>query len=77
MLSTGERDRAAGRSGTRASRQGAARAASVQQLSRADRVARGKDARAVAPPDGHAEFGPGRSRDRRGACTREAGTADE
>jgi uncharacterized protein (DUF2252 family) len=34
-----------------------------QQLSRADRVARGKDARAVAPLDSHAEFSPGRGRD--------------
>jgi uncharacterized protein (DUF2252 family) len=35
----------------------------VEQLSRADRVARGKDARAVAPLESHAEFVPGRSRD--------------
>ena len=28
----------------------------MEQLSRADRVARGKDARAVAPLDSHAEF---------------------
>jgi uncharacterized protein (DUF2252 family) len=35
----------------------------VQHLSRADRVARGKDARAAAPLDSHAEFTPGGSRD--------------
>ncbi len=51
------------RSGARASGRGAAPAAAVEQPSRADRVARGKDARAVAPLDSHAEFRPGRSRD--------------
>ena len=35
----------------------------VRRLSRADRVAQGKDARAVAPLDSHAEFVPGRGRD--------------
>jgi uncharacterized protein (DUF2252 family) len=35
----------------------------VEQLSRADRVARGKDARAVAPLESHGEFAPGGSRD--------------
>ena len=35
----------------------------MEHLSRADRVARGKDARAVAPLESHAEFAPGRSRD--------------
>jgi uncharacterized protein (DUF2252 family) len=54
---------AAGRSGARASARGPARAAAAEQPSRADRVARGKDARAVAPLDSHAEFTPGRSRD--------------
>ena len=54
---------AARRSGARASGRGAARAAAVEQPSRADRVARGKDARAVAPLESHAEFRPGRSRD--------------
>jgi uncharacterized protein (DUF2252 family) len=44
-------------------RHGPARAAVVEQLSRADRVAKGKDARAVAPLESHAEFRPGRSRD--------------
>ena len=54
---------AAGRPGARASRRGPARAAAVEQLSHADRVARGKDARAVAPLESHAEFTPGGSRD--------------
>jgi uncharacterized protein (DUF2252 family) len=35
----------------------------VEQLSRADRVAQGKDARAVAPLESHGEFRPGGSRD--------------
>ncbi len=54
---------AARRSGARASGQRAARVAAVEQPSRADRAARGKDARAVAPLDSHAEFRAGRSRD--------------
>jgi uncharacterized protein (DUF2252 family) len=54
---------AARRPGTRVSGRGPARAAAVEQLSRADRVARGKDARAVAPLESHGEFRPGRSRD--------------
>jgi uncharacterized protein (DUF2252 family) len=40
-----------------------AHAGAVEQLSRADRMARGKDARAAAPLESHAEFRPGRSRD--------------
>jgi len=50
------------RTGARASRPGAARAETTEHLSRADRVARGKDARAAAPLESHAEFstGPGR-----------------
>ena len=44
---------ASGRAGTRA----------ADHLSRADRVALGKGARAVAPVDSHAEFRPGRGRD--------------
>src|ERR1700757_2854537 len=39
------------------------RAGAAEHLSRADRAARGKDARAVAPLDSHAEFRSGRSRD--------------
>src|ERR1017187_1110324 len=54
---------AAGRSGARASGRGSARAGAVEHLSRADRVAQGKDARAVAPLESHAEFRPARSRD--------------
>jgi uncharacterized protein (DUF2252 family) len=50
-------------SSTRASARRPARAAPVEQLSRADRVARGKDARVVAPLESHAEFSPGRGRD--------------
>jgi uncharacterized protein (DUF2252 family) len=57
-------DRAAkGKPGARVSGRGPARAGPVEQLSQADRVARGKDARAVAPLESHAEFRPGRSRD--------------
>ncbi len=44
-------------------RRGPAQTGTVEQLSRADRVARGKDARAVAPLEAHAEFAPGKSRD--------------
>ena len=54
---------AAERSGARASGRGPARTGTVEHLSRADRVARGKDARAAAPLESHAEFSPGRSRD--------------
>ena len=51
------------RSGARASGRGPARTGTVEHLSRADRAALGKDARAVAPLDSHAEFRPGRGRD--------------
>ena len=44
-------------------RRGPAQTGTVEHLSRADRVARGKEARAVAPLESHAEFAPGRSRD--------------
>ena len=44
------------RPAARAPRPGPARAEPAEQLSRADRVARGKDARAVAPLESHAEF---------------------
>ena len=47
----------------RAARRSGARAGDVEQLSRADRVARGKDARAVASLASHAEFVSGGSRD--------------
>ena len=47
----------------RASGGGRARAGTGEQLSRADREARGKDARAAAPLESQAEFGPDKSRD--------------
>ena len=50
-------------SSTEASARRPPRAGAVEQLSRADRAARGKDARAVAPLDSHAEFAPGQARD--------------
>jgi len=50
---------AAKKSSARAS----ARAGTVEPLSRADRVARGKDARAVAPLESQGEFSPGPGRD--------------
>ena len=52
-----------GKPGARASAGGPAQTGAVEQLSCADRVARGKDARAVAPLESHAEFRPGGSRD--------------
>ena len=51
------------KSGARASRPHPARAGAGELLSRADRAARGKQARAQAPLDSHAEFAPGKSRD--------------
>ena len=51
-----------GKPAARTSRGGPA-AATDEQLSRADRVARGKDARALAPLASHAEFTPDASRD--------------
>ena len=73
MTATADRA-AAGKSGGGAARKSsapragasarrAARPAAVEHLSRADRAARGKDARAVAPLESHAEFSPGRGRD--------------
>jgi uncharacterized protein (DUF2252 family) len=53
------RERAAGR----ASAKSPVRAEPAEQLTRADRVARGKDARALAPLESHAEFTPDNSRD--------------
>jgi uncharacterized protein (DUF2252 family) len=50
--------------GTRRAGNGAAVSAQpAEQLSRADRVARGKDARRLAPLESHAEFTPDRARD--------------
>ena len=51
------------RPAARASGRGSVRARTVERLTRADRVARGKDARAQAPLESHAEFTPGASRD--------------
>ena len=48
---------------TMTTRRSPARPGTVEHLSRADRVAQGKDARAVAPLESHAEFSPGRGRD--------------
>jgi hypothetical protein len=52
-----------GKLGAQASGRRPARAGTVEHLSRADRVARGKDARAATPLESHAEFRPGASRD--------------
>ena len=51
------------RPGARAPRPGPAQAETTEQLSRADRVALGKDARAAAPLASHAEFAPAGPRD--------------
>jgi uncharacterized protein (DUF2252 family) len=56
-------DAARPRTTARAPGGGRARAGTGEQLSRADREARGKDARAAAPLESHAEFGPDKSRD--------------
>ena len=48
---------------TRASSKGLARTGTAERLTRADRVARGKDARALAPLESHAQFAPDASRD--------------
>ncbi len=54
---------ASGSPAARTSGNGSTRAGTVEQLSRADRVARGKDARAEAPLESHAEFAPAGLRD--------------
>jgi uncharacterized protein (DUF2252 family) len=51
------------RAGGRAARRSGTGASGVVPLSHPDREARGKDARAVAPLESHAEFRPGGSRD--------------
>ena len=63
MTVTSDRSRARSASARAAARGPARAAAVVEQLSRADRAARGKDARAAAPLESHAEFVAGRSRD--------------
>jgi len=62
------------RSGARGSARAQAGGEVVEQLSRADRVARGKDARAVAPLEAHAEFAAGKSRDPVGLLVGQAGS---
>ncbi len=57
---------------TLASSKGPVRAGTVEQLGRADRVARGKDARAVTPLESHAEFQPAGSRDPLGLLLEQA-----
>src|SRR5215471_9209158 len=56
-------DAARRRAAPRRSGGDSARAGTGEQLSRADREAQGKDARAAAPLESQAEFGPDRSRD--------------
>src|SRR6516162_9567091 len=56
-------DAARRRAAPRGSGGDSARAGTGEQLSRADREARGKDARAAAPLESQAEFTPDRSRD--------------
>jgi uncharacterized protein (DUF2252 family) len=60
--------------GTGASARRPARAPAVEPLSRADRAARGKEARAVAPLSSHAEFSPSRGRDPVGLLLGQAGS---
>ena len=62
MTTTADRVTSRG-SGARASDRGGVRAAAAEPLSRADRAARGKDARTAAALGSHAEFRPGASRD--------------
>src|SRR2546428_9914790 len=52
-----------GKLGAQASGRGPSRAGTVEHLSRADRVARGKDARGTTPLESHGEFRPSGSRD--------------
>ena len=54
---------AAAKTGTQAIPRQRQRAGSEEQLSRADRAARGKDARKAAPLESHAEFHPAKGRD--------------
>ena len=54
---------ATGSPAARTSGNGSTRARTMEPLSRADRAARGKDARTAAPLESHAEFAPAGSRD--------------
>ncbi|MGO9783487.1 MAG: hypothetical protein ACLPQY_27555, partial [Streptosporangiaceae bacterium] len=56
-------DAAAGTSGAGESARRPGQTGTVEQLSRADRVAWGKDARTAAPLESHAEFAPAANRD--------------
>ena len=56
-------------------RPGPAQTGTAEQLSLADRAARGKDARALAPLDSQAEFSPGRTRGSGRAAARPGGVA--
>ena len=56
-------DVAGSKPGARGPGRSRARAGTGEQPSRADRAARGKQARTLAPLDSHAEFAPGKSRD--------------
>ena len=62
------------RTAAQASGKGPAGAGAVERLTRADRVARGKDARASAPLESHAEFTPDGSRDPVGLLLEQART---
>jgi uncharacterized protein (DUF2252 family) len=57
-----------------ASSKGSARTGAAERATRADRVARGKDARAVAPLESHAQFTPDPSRDPVGLLLEQAKT---
>ena len=71
MSSTTDRP-AAKKPNARAPGRGPARLGTGEHLSRADRVARGKDARAVAPLESHAQFEPGTARDPVGLLLQQA-----
>jgi uncharacterized protein (DUF2252 family) len=62
------------KAGGRTAKRSSSRASDVKPLSHADREARGKDARAVAPLESHAEFRPEGSRDPVGLLLGQAGS---
>src|SRR6476619_8487513 len=62
------------KAGGRTAKRSSSRASDVKPLSHADREARGKDARAVAPLESHAEFTPDASRDPVGLLLEQAKT---
>src|SRR5690348_17074221 len=57
------KDAARERTASKAPARNSARTRTKERLSRADQVARGRDARALAPLESHAEFTPDKSRD--------------